>query len=135
MVSLNVALETARGRILVVDDDPFIGELLAVLFEQEGFEVQIAQDGCAGLLAFSEGHFNLIVTDFSMPRMTGLELAAAVRKTDPLVPIILVTGEANAIDAKAARQVGINRVIPKPFKLDELRKCVGLVRAKWPPAA
>ncbi len=134
-MSPSLALRASRGRILVVDDDPLIVELLVTLFEQEGFEVQTAQDGCAGLLTFFTSHFHLIFTDFSMPRMNGLELAARVRRVDSMVPIILLTGEVNALAAEAATQAGINRVIPKPFKLDELRNCLGLVRAEWPPAA
>lgn len=135
MLSRNLAPKAARGRILVVDDDPLIGELLVMLFEQEGFEVQTAQDGCAGLIAFSEDHFDLIFTDLRMPRMTGLELAAAVRKVDSMVPIILVTGEANTLGAEVATQVGISRVVSKPFTLDELITCLSLMEANWPPAA
>lgn len=135
MLTRNVALKTTMARILVVDDDPLIVELLVSVFEQEGFEVQTAQDGHAGLLAVSKNHFDLIFTDFHMPRMTGLELAAAVRKVDQAVPLILLTGEAHALEPEAVTRSGITRVVPKPFKLDELRRCLGLMSAHWPPAA
>lgn len=135
MVSLNIRLETTRGRILVVDDDPLIGELLTTWLEQEGFEVQNAQDGHAGLLAFFAGHFDLIFTDFRMPRLNGLELATQVRKIDPMVPIVLLTGEAYTLEADAAMRAGINRVVSKPFKFNELLTCLGLMKARWHPAA
>lgn len=135
MVSLNIALETTRGRILVVDDDPLIGELLATWFEREGFEVEIAKDGHAGLLSFFAGHFDLIFTDFRMPRMNGLELATQVRQIDSMVPIVLLTGEAYTLEADAAMRAGISRVVSKPFKVNELLTCLGLMAARWPPAA
>lgn len=113
-------LKDARQKVLVVDDDPSFRTLLAVFLEQVGFEVRTAPDGQAGLDALGECHFDIIFSDFRMPGMTGLEMAAFVRRTDPAIPIILVTGEPTALEAKAVAQAGITRVLLKPFTTSEL---------------
>src|SRR5574337_2223197 len=131
-------LKEQRGRILVVDDDPVLRELLTVFLEERGYEVQEAQDGQAGLVAFTQGGFDLIFTDFRMPGMSGLEMAAAMRRSDPVVPIILVTGDVYTLEVGAAIQAGISRVLPKPFKPSEIIKIgrarVGKeCRSRWSP--
>lgn len=128
----NQALKEQRGRILVVDDDPLLRELLTIFLEEQGYEVQEAQDGQVGLVAFFQSRFDLIFTDLRMPCMTGLEMAAAVRRVDPVIPIILVTGEAYALEAEALAQVGISRLLRKPYTLDEVRTCLDLMKASWP---
>lgn len=113
-------LKDARQKVLVVDDDPSLRALLADFLERMGFDVRTAPDGQAGLNALAECHFDLIFSDFRMPGMTGLEMAAFVRRTDPAIPIILVTGEPTALGAKAVAQAGITRVLLKPFTTSEL---------------
>lgn len=128
----NQELKDSRGRILVVDDDPLLRELLTIFLEEQGYEVQEAQDGQVGLVAFYQGRFDLIFTDLRMPCMTGLEMAAAVRRVDPVIPIILVTGEAYALEPEAVAQAGISRVLLKPYTLDDVRRCLDLIKASWP---
>lgn len=113
-------LKDTRLKVLVVDDDPSLRELLAVFLEQVGFEVRTAQDGQAGLNALGECHFDIIFSDFRMPGMTGLEMATRVRRIDPAIPIILVTGEPYALEAEALAQAGIRQVLRKPFMVNEL---------------
>lgn len=113
-------LNNARQKILVVDDDPSLRELLAEFLERRGFEVRTAQDGRAGLNAMGECHFDVILSDFRMPGMSGLEMAAVVRQTDPTIPIILITGDAYTLESEAVTRAGITRVLPKPIKLNEL---------------
>ena len=88
--------------------------------EQLDFEVHTAPDGTTGLQAFHAQHFDLILVDFQMPGITGLEMASEVRKTDPHIPIALITGTANAIEAASITQAGITRAFQKPFSLEEL---------------
>jgi DNA-binding response OmpR family regulator len=113
-------LNDARQKILIVDDDRTLLELLADYLGQVGFEVRTAADGCAGLHALDECHFDLILTDYRMPVMNGLEMAAYIRRTDTVTPIILITGDSCALDPEIVAQAGITRVMPKPLKINEL---------------
>lgn len=113
-------LNDARQKILVVDDDPLMRELMADYLEAVGFEVRTAQDGSAGLDALGKYHFDIILSDFRMPGMSGLEMAALVRQTDSTIPIILITGDAYTLESEAVSRAGITRVFPKPIRLDEL---------------
>jgi DNA-binding response OmpR family regulator len=79
----------------VGDDDPAVRQLLTVFLEARDFEVRTALDGPAGLAAFNAEPFDLIVVDFQRPGMTGLEMAAEVRRTAPQIPIVLITGIAD----------------------------------------
>ena len=129
MITTGQELKNPPGRILVVDDDPNVVGVLKYVLQQQGFEVHGAPDGLSALAAFRGGRFDMIFTDFSMPRMTGLELAALVRKLDPDIPIILITGHAHALDPEAVARAGLSRVLAKPFQLDELLACLSLLTA------
>ena len=113
-------LNDTKQKILVVDDDPSLRELLAEFLERGGFEVRTAQDGRAGLNALDRYHFDLILTDYRMPAMTGIEMAAVIRRSDTVTPIILITGDFYELDLEMVARAGITRVLPKPIKLNEL---------------
>lgn len=113
-------LQAARQKVLVVDDDHALRELLAVHLERVGFEVYTAPDGRAGLQALGESHFDLILTDYRMPTMTGLEMAACIRRSDTTTPIILITGDSYTLDPEVIARAGITRVLPKPLKINNL---------------
>ena len=114
------ALPTLRRRALIADDDPAVRTLLTDFLEQQGFEVRTAQDGSSALALFHAESFDLILVDLQMPDLTGLEVAAEIRRTAPHIPIALITGTAGALDPQAVMQAGINRTFPKPFRLEEL---------------
>ncbi|HWR21508.1 MAG TPA: response regulator [Verrucomicrobiae bacterium] len=113
-------LHDTRRKVLVVDDDSALRELLEVHLERVGFDVRTAQDGRAGLHALGESHFDLILTDYRMPAMTGLEMATYIRRSDTITPIILITGDSSTLDPEVIAQAGITRVLPKPLKINEL---------------
>jgi DNA-binding response OmpR family regulator len=107
-----------RGRILVIDDDPAVRAFLTEFLEQQAFEVRIAQDGMQALPIFRAELFDLILVDFQMPGMSGLEVATEVRKTHPHIPIALITGTAKTLDTGKVARAGITRVFQKPFDLE-----------------
>ncbi|MBZ0160931.1 response regulator [Candidatus Methylomirabilis sp.] len=118
-------LQNTRQKVLVVDDDPALRELLTDYLGRVGFDVHTATDGRAGLHALAESHFDLILTDYHMPAMTGLEMAACIRRSDTITPIILITGDSSALDPEVVAQAGITRVLPKPLRFNELlNKCL-----------
>jgi CheY-like chemotaxis protein len=115
-----------KGRVLVVDDDPTVRSTMADLLEWAGFAVRVAPDGPTALAIFDGDPFDMVFLDLLMPGMNGLELAAAVRKADPRIPIVLVTGHASLLDAVVIAQTGIDWVLSKPFSLDDIITCTGL---------
>lgn len=123
------ALKAPRGRILVVDDHPRVREILGELLEQAGFQVCTAPDGPTAVALFHADRFDLILVDFRMPGMTGLEMAALVRQTNGLIPIVLITALEFKLEAQVVARAGINRVLSKPFTWDELMSCLSLIPA------
>lgn len=106
-------------KVLVVDDDSSFRELLTELLETAGYQVWTAEDGLAGLDLLRNGPFDLILVDYRMPKMTGLDMTAYIRRSDTVIPIILITGDYYTLDPEIVAQAGITQVLPKPLKIQE----------------
>ena len=103
--------------VLVVDDDPVILKLLEVNFEMEGFTVHTASDGAMGLERARTTKPDAIILDVMMPKMTGHEVAAAL-KGDPktaAIPILFVTAKAQNTDVQRGLEIGVADYVTKPF--------------------
>jgi CheY-like chemotaxis protein len=86
-------MSEAKCRILVVDDDPFVAEMLAVILDADGYTVETAENGAEALIKFSEApDTGLVISDMNMPGMTGLELFGKIRAVNPAIATILLTG-------------------------------------------
>jgi DNA-binding NtrC family response regulator len=85
-----------QKRILVVDDDPGFVTLLAMVLRAEGHDIGIAVDGEDGLQQFRAREWDLVITDFQMPRMNGEDMTAVIKTEAPAVPVIMVTGSHGA---------------------------------------
>lgn len=118
-------------KVLVVDDDQGIRELVATALSEEGYEVSGAADGAEALDRIADTPPDLILLDMRMPVMDGWEFARLYRsRPAPHAPIVIVTA---ALDvAKDAKEIGADGFIAKPFQLDEL---VSLVERHTGPAA
>lgn len=107
----------ARQRILIIDDLAPIRHLLCLFFEQKGYDVETTDNGAHALHIFEAGRFHLVMTNYKMPGMNGLEVASAIRRRDPAVPIVLMTGIAHLFPATSLAATGITKVFAKPFNL------------------
>lgn len=107
-------------RILVVDDEQVIREILADFLSMEGFLVRTAEDGNAALMELSRHHYDLVLSDLKMPKMGGLELLAAIRKHMPHVVTVIMTGFGTVETAIDAMKKGAYDYILKPFKVEEV---------------
>jgi CheY-like chemotaxis protein len=87
-------------RILVVDDEPLILNTAALIFRQKGYEVRTAPDGFAALVELRRAVPDVIVSDLSMPRMSGFELLSIIRRRFPQIAVIAVSGEYESITPK-----------------------------------
>ncbi len=113
-------------RVLVVDDSAVIRELIAVNLELEGFEVTTAGDGEGALELATELQPDVITLDVMMPRLTGFEAVGRLRD-DPrtcAIPVVMVTGRAQAADLDRGRQLGVDAYLTKPFEPAELVEVV-----------
>ena len=109
--------DMAPATVLVVDDDPVILKLLEVNFEMEGFQVVRAADGFEGLERAREVLPDIVVLDVMMPRMTGYEVAKALKEgvDTAHIPIIFVTARAQSNDVERGLELGVDDYVTKPF--------------------
>lgn len=110
------------SRILIAEDDQDICELVAFKLESLGHEVEVENDGESALAAAELNPPDLVVLDWMMPRMTGIEVCAAMRQRDSLkqVPIIMLTAKAQESDVQRGFAAGANDYLLKPFSPREL---------------
>lgn len=114
-----------RMKILVVDDFSTMRRIIRNLLRELGFEnISEADDGSTALPALRRGGFDLLITDWNMPGMTGLELLEGVRSDPELatLPVLMVTAEAKREQIIAAAQAGVNGYIVKPFTASTLKE-------------
>ncbi len=114
-------------RVLVVDDEPLVVEVVSGYLSAVGHEVEVASNGREGLEKFSAGQFQLVVTDLGMPEMTGDQLAAAISRARPGTPVIMLTGWGDQMNAAGARPEGVDLILSKPITLTALVDAVGAV--------
>jgi two-component system response regulator HydG len=106
--------------VLVIDDESGILDTLRILLKKEGFEVTTAQGGKAGLDAIRASAPDIVLTDVRMPQVTGLDILQAVKETDPMTPVLLMTAQASLQSAIQAVNAGAFYYLQKPFANDEL---------------
>jgi two-component system response regulator HydG len=109
-----------KPSVLIVDDETGILDSLNILLRNEGFTPRTAHGGKAGLAAIAETRPDIVLTDVRMPNVTGVEILAAARQSDPDVPVILMTAQATLQSAMQAVNEGAFYYIQKPFRNDEL---------------
>jgi len=107
------------SRILLIDDDLGLSELLAQLLELEGFELTLAHDGQAGLDLALQQTFDLILLDVMLPKLNGFEVLRALR-TKKQTPVLMLTARGDEIDRVVGLEIGADDYLPKPFNDREL---------------
>ncbi len=110
------------GRVLVVDDDPNVQEILREFLSAKGYEVITAGDGAEGLRRVKEERPHLILLDIQMPKMDGLEVLRHLRAIDKEVGVIMITGVNEQEIAKKAMELGAFDYIVKPLDLPYLEQ-------------
>jgi DNA-binding response OmpR family regulator len=107
-------------RILLVEDDSNLGNLLKNYLTAKSYETALYADGKAALEAFSSGHYNMCILDIMMPEMDGLALAGEIRKINPEMPVIFLTAKSQKEDILEGFRSGADDYITKPFSMEEL---------------
>jgi DNA-binding NtrC family response regulator len=109
-----------RANVLVVDDEKLIRWSLAEALKQEGFKATAVEDGRAALQAMTEDSFDLVLLDYKLPDMNGLEVLARLRDLNPDLPVVMVTSHSSVENAVAAMKAGINDYVTKPFRNEDI---------------
>jgi CheY-like chemotaxis protein len=107
------------GMILIVDDQPLILELFAEVVHQMGHHAHLAKNGSEGLELIRKNDFDIIISDYHMPEMNGVDFLKEVRKIDKNVPFIFLTGQ-KLIDIDGIDELGIYGTLSKPFRIHDL---------------
>lgn len=129
-------------RILVVDDEQCIRELLSDILNREGYEVTLAENGSEALELFDTQSFKAVFTDVGMPGMSGWELARAIRERHNDIPLAVITGWGEAVSSTEQETAKVDWVVAKPFSIDRIAEIVteiakrnGMEAAAFPIAA
>ena len=110
-------------RVLVADDSSTMRKIILRSLQAVGVtEVTEAADGAEAISLFKPGEFDLVLTDWNMPGMTGLEVVQRIRTQDAAIPVIMVTTEAEKTRVLEAIQAGVSDYLVKPFTADTLRE-------------
>ncbi len=115
---------TVRPRILVIDDESRMAEIVAMVLRRDGYDVEPFSDSAEALSRHEKDHFDLVLTDLRMPAPDGLEVLRRVRAHSAETPVVLFTAHATVSNAIEALHDGAFDYIQKPFDNDALRACV-----------
>ena len=114
-----------KMKVLVVDDFSTMRRILKNILKQIGYsDIEEAEDGNSALVRLRQGGFGLVVSDWNMPNMTGLDLLKAIRADNALnnMPVLMVTAEAKKENVMDAIKAGVNNYVVKPFTADVLKE-------------
>ena len=107
-------------KILVIDDDPRICELLQTVLQRKGHEVVLAESGSTGIERFRQDRPDVTILDLNLPHVNGLAVLTQVRAIDPLSPVMILTGVGTKAEEQQARALGVTDFFEKEFSLQAL---------------
>ena len=115
-----IAGDMDKQKILVVDDEPMIRELLSDFLSEEGYSISEATNGKEALEMIQKEPFNLVLSDIRMPEMSGFDLVKLVKKHSQRIGFILMTGFSTIYSEGDVRKIGADDYLPKPLDLSDL---------------
>jgi len=113
-----------RMRVLLVDDEPELRDVLAKILERDGYAVEVAEDGVAALARFAEHPADIVITDLGMPNMNGMQLLNRLRAEHADVPVIVITADGEMSSAVAAMRAGADNYLIKPADTDVIELAI-----------
>jgi len=114
-------MKNTNGRILIIEDEKSMREVLKILLEEEGYEITVASNGREGIDYIENDIFDLVVTDIKMPKADGFEVLKKVKELSPSTIVIMITAFGTTESTIEAMKLGAYDYIYKPFKIDEIR--------------
>lgn len=116
-----------EATVLVIDDDPSMRDILAVLGNQHGFGIQFAADGIDGVRLAEQNDVDLIVLDLNLPGLSGFDVCRRIRAAGIEIPIVMVSASADPVDVVVGLEIGADDYVVKPF---EVREFAARINAK-----
>jgi two-component system response regulator MtrA len=115
----NATMMSMRARVLVVDDDPALAEMLTIVLRGEGFDTAVVADGSKAMPALRELKPDVVLLDLMLPGMNGIDVCKAIR-AESGVPIVMLTAKSDTVDVVLGLESGADDYVVKPFKPKEL---------------
>ena len=112
------------ARLLLVDDDTDLAETLGEVFQMLDHDVQVAADGASAMLLLESGEFDVILLDWQLPDMTGIDVCRRYREVGGTAKVLMLTGMRDAASREMGSQAGVTSFLTKPFSLDQLTDTV-----------
>ena len=109
-----------KNKILIIEDDPNISELLEIHLGDLGYQLNQAADGIAGVEKFEEGEYALVILDLMLPKLDGFEVCKQIRAQNTYTPILMLTSKSEELDKVLGLELGADDYITKPFSIREL---------------
>jgi len=129
--SIEPSKKTERQeRILIVDDELGVREVLTEILREFGFTVDDAENGQNALRCLEKESYGIVFTDLDLPGMNGLELTSEIKARYPETKVLLFTGWRVTNEDEKLRQAGVDRVLPKPIIMDEIRTALSELTGK-----
>jgi DNA-binding NtrC family response regulator len=116
--------ENGRARVLVVDDEPVVADVLREVLGKDGHEVVVAQDGATGRSSLAHARWDVLLLDVMLPDVDGLEMLSWVREHDPDLAVVVITAFGTVEHAVLAMKSGAFHYVTKPFRNDDVRHLV-----------
>jgi DNA-binding NtrC family response regulator len=113
-----------KKKALVIDDEQIVLDSVSTLLRDEGFEVDVSLDGREGLDWAIERNYDVVLTDIRMPDIGGMKVLRDVKRVNPALPVIMITGYASVESAVQAMKLGAAEYIEKPFEPEQLLEAV-----------
>ncbi len=109
-----------QDRVLIIEDDRDIAEVVALNLRDIGLEPERASDGRTGLQRALEGRYSLVILDLMLPRLDGMSVCSRIREKKPALPILMLTAKSEEIDRVLGLEMGADEYVTKPFSVREL---------------
>ena len=123
-------MDDCFGRILVIDDDPELVDVIEEYFLGAGYEVVAAHRGAEGLMLAEQKRPDVVLLDIRMPGMTGVQVLQQLRLRAPDLPVVMISGAGDLQIAKGCLTRGAFDYVSKPFELDHVHRCVAAALAR-----
>jgi len=124
VISPSTIKMSRKARILVIDDEEFVRSVLARTLAQVNHQVTLAEDGEKGLQLFKKGKFDMVLTDWGMPGMSGWEVCRMIKKISPHTPVGMITGWGTEMSQRQIEEYGLDFFISKPFDFNQILNVV-----------
>lgn len=119
-------------RILIIEDDKRVADLLRAGLEENGYAAMVAYDGAMGLRLFQSRTFDLVISDIILPKLDGFELCKAIRKSDVHIPVLMLTALGSTDDKLDGFDAGADDYMVKPFDFRELNARIRVLLKRAP---